>query len=186
MILLIDNYDSFIHNLGRYINQLGYETMIVRNDHITVDEIEKLNPDKIIISPGPYDPDRAGISLEVITRLGDRIPILGVCLGHQAIGQAYGGKVSKAQKPMHGKSSWIKHCEEHIFAGIVSPLKVGRYHSLVVMKEALPENLEVLAESEEGEIMALRHKIFPVYGVQFHPESVNTEQGYALLANFCR
>jgi anthranilate synthase/aminodeoxychorismate synthase-like glutamine amidotransferase len=184
MILLIDNYDSFVHNLARYVTVLGYETRVVRNDQITLDEIKKLNPEKIIISPGPCDPNKAGISLAVIKQFGPTIPILGVCLGHQAIGQAFGGKVIKALKPMHGKASMITHQSQSIFSGLPSPLKVGRYHSLVVSQENLPDTLEILAESDQGEIMALRHKTYPVVGVQFHPESVNTEQGLALLNNF--
>jgi len=184
MILLIDNYDSFVHNLARYVIQLGFETRVVRNDQITLDEIKKLTPEKIIISPGPCDPNKAGISLAVIKEFGHTIPILGVCLGHQAIGQAYGGKVIKALKPMHGKASMITHKGQNIFAGLPSPLKVGRYHSLVVCHENLSDSLEILAESDQGEIMALRHKSHLVYGVQFHPESVNTEQGLALLKNF--
>lgn len=184
MILMIDNYDSFVHNLARYIVQLGHETKIIRNNEISLEEIRALNPEKIIISPGPCDPDKSGISLAVIKEFGDSIPILGVCLGHQAIGQAYGGRIIKAFNPVHGKSSLIMHEGKSIFQGLSSPLKVGRYHSLVISREDLPDCLEILALSTEGEIMALRHKTQPVYGLQFHPESVNTEQGAILLANF--
>lgn len=184
MILLIDNYDSFVHNLARYIVRLGYETLVIRNDQITLEEIKFLNPEKMIISPGPCDPDKAGISLAVISEFGSSIPILGVCLGHQAIGQAYGAQVVRAEKPMHGKSSMITHEGKSIFSDLPSPLKVGRYHSLIVSKENLPDSLEILAETESGEIMALRHKSHPVYGVQFHPESVNTDHGPKLLLNF--
>lgn len=185
MILCIDNYDSFVHNLARHITQLGHQTKVVRNDSIRIDEIIALKPDKIVISPGPYGPSKAGISLEVVKKLGETIPILGVCLGHQVIGQAYGGKVIRALKPMHAKSSLIKHSGEDIFKRISSPLKVGRYHSLVISKDYFPSSLEVIAESSDGEIMALKHRKLPVYGVQFHPESIITAEGYILLNNFC-
>lgn len=184
MILFIDNYDSFVYNLVRYVTQLGYASKVVRNDDVTIDEITRLNPNKIIISPGPCDPIQAGISLEVIIKFGQIIPIFGVCLGHQAIAQAYGAHVMRAKKPMHGKASLIQHNGQSIFSGLTSPLKVGRYHSLVVSKDGFPDILAVMAESNDGEIMALRHKVFPVYGVQFHPESVLTEKGYDLLTNF--
>jgi anthranilate synthase/aminodeoxychorismate synthase-like glutamine amidotransferase len=184
MILLIDNYDSFVHNLARYVVQLGHETRVVRNDQISLEAIKILNPKKIIISPGPCSPNQAGISLSLIKTFGSEVPILGVCLGHQAIGQAYGGTITCAIKPMHGKASLITHGAHTIFTGLPSPLKVGRYHSLIVSKNNFPDSLEILAESEQGEIMALRHKIHPVFGIQFHPESVNTEHGYQLLDNF--
>ena len=184
MILLIDNYDSFVHNLARYIIQLGSTTHIIRNDVLTVAEIVNLHPEKIIISPGPGEPGGAGIAVELVKQLGNTIPILGVCLGHQVIAQAYGCQVVRANKPMHGKSSLIYHRGQNLFQDMPSPLKVGRYHSLIVSKEQLPNEIEIIAESEQGEIMALRHKLFPVYGVQFHPESVNTEKGYELLNNF--
>lgn len=185
MILLIDNYDSFVHNLARYVRQLGYKTQVIRNDAVTINDIAQLAPSKIIISPGPCDPAQAGISLDIVHALGDRIPILGVCLGHQVIGQAYGGKIIRAKKPMHGKKSLIMHHGQAIFKDIPSPLMVGRYHSLVVSKDALPSCLVITAESPDGEIMALAHKKYPVYGVQFHPESIMTAYGYALLKNFC-
>jgi para-aminobenzoate synthetase component 2 len=184
MILLIDNYDSFVYNLARYVGELGYERLVKRNDAIGLAEIERLQPSHIIISPGPCAPLAAGISMEVIKRFGARIPMLGVCLGHQAIGQVYGGDVVRAKKPMHGKSSLITHDEKNIFLGLKNPLQVGRYHSLVVQDENLPEVLAVTARSEEGEIMGLQHNEYPVFGVQFHPESVLTQQGYVLLKNF--
>lgn len=184
MILLIDNYDSFVYNLARYIKELGFETIVKRNDCLTITDIQTLNPEKIIISPGPCDPDHAGISMEVIRVLGKTIPILGVCLGHQAIGQVFGGKVGRALKPVHGKASMITHNGRGLFQGIQSPLRVGRYHSLIVEKEGFPEALRITAESSVGEIMALAHKKFPIFGVQFHPESVSTEDGYHLLYNF--
>lgn len=186
MILLIDNYDSFAHNLGRYVKQLGYKTMVVRNDKITIEEIKALQPTKIIISPGPCDPDKAGISLELVKEFSKEIPILGVCLGHQAIGQAFGGKVIRASKPMHGKASMIRHDQQSVFSGLASPTKVGRYHSLILERDTLPDCLEITAESDDGEIMAVRHKEFACYGVQFHPESVNTEFGYEMLQNFLK
>ncbi len=184
MILLIDNYDSFVYNLARYVNQLGFFTKVVRNNAVTINDVIKLKPSKIIISPGPCDPSKAGVSLEIIKFFGKNIPILGVCLGHQAIGQAYGGKIIRAKSPMHGKKSVVMHNGNGIFKDIPSPFNVGRYHSLVVDKHFLPESLNVIAESEDSEIMALMHKEYPVYGVQFHPESIITEKGYHLLENF--
>jgi len=184
MILLIDNYDSFVYNLARYVGELGYTRQVVRNDKITLDEINAINPSHIIISPGPCTPNEAGISLGVVKRFSDHIPILGVCLGHQAIGQAFGGVVTKALKPMHGKSSYISHAGCGMFEGLANPLKVARYHSLVVAHQGLPKEIMITARSEDGEIMALRHKDKPVFGVQFHPESVLTESGYQLLKNF--
>ncbi len=184
MILLIDNYDSFVYNLARYVNELGFHSRVVRNDKITLDEISELNPSHIIISPGPCAPEQAGISMAVIEHFGAVIPILGVCLGHQAIGQVYAAKVLRAKRPMHGKSSRITHAEKEIFAGLNNPLQVGRYHSLIVSEDEFPAELEVLARCEMGEVMALRHRKHAVFGVQFHPESVLTEQGYLLLRNF--
>lgn len=184
MILLIDNYDSFVYNLARYVGELGFPRQVVRNNAITLDEIEKLSPSHIIISPGPCAPDQAGISLAVIKQFGSSIPILGVCLGHQAIGQAYGGKVVRAKFPMHGKASHIKHDEKTIFEKIENPLRVARYHSLIVSDEIFPDELRVTARCENGEIMALCHREYPVYGVQFHPESVLTASGHTLLQNF--
>jgi para-aminobenzoate synthetase component 2 len=184
MILLIDNYDSFVYNLARYVGELGYERLVKRNDAISLAEIESLQPSHIIISPGPCEPLAAGISMDVIRHFGVRIPVLGVCLGHQAIGQVYGGNVVRAKKPMHGKSSLITHNEKNIFSGLENPLQVGRYHSLIVADENLPHVLVVTARSAEGEIMGLQHSEYPVFGVQFHPESVLTQQGYLLLENF--
>jgi anthranilate synthase component 2 len=184
MVLMIDNYDSFTYNLVQYLGELGVEVRVVRNDEVTVDEVERLGPDKIVISPGPCSPNEAGISLATIARLGGKIPLLGVCLGHQAIGQAYGGKVVHAKTLMHGKTSPIRHTGEGVFSGLPSPFTATRYHSLAVERESLPECLEVTAWTEDGEIMGLRHKRLAVEGVQFHPESILTEHGHALLRNF--
>ena len=183
MIVLIDNYDSFVYNLARYVGELGRERRVLRNDAVTIDELLALGPDAIIISPGPGTPDQAGVSLDVVRRLGGRIPILGVCLGHQCIGQVHGGRVTRAARPVHGKTARITHQGGGLFAGLPDPLRVGRYHSLIV---ELPEDgeLEVAARAEDGEIMALRHRFEPLYGVQFHPESVLTEHGHDLMANF--
>ncbi|MES2219306.1 MAG: aminodeoxychorismate/anthranilate synthase component II [Pseudomonadota bacterium] len=184
MILLIDNYDSFVYNLARYVSELGHEKIVQRNDKLTLADIERLQPSHIIISPGPCAPDSAGISMDVIRHFGQSIPVLGVCLGHQAIGQVYGGKVVRARQPMHGKASAITHNAKNIFSGLSNPLQAARYHSLVVSEVDFPAALEITARSSEGEIMGLAHKQFPVFGVQFHPESVLTEQGHQLLENF--
>jgi anthranilate synthase/aminodeoxychorismate synthase-like glutamine amidotransferase len=184
MILLIDNYDSFVFNLARYVSELGYEKIVRRNDSISIAEIRKLSPTHIIISPGPCAPESAGISMRVIAELGALIPILGVCLGHQAIGQVYGGTVTRAQNPMHGKAAAVMHNEENIFAGLPNPLSAARYHSLIVSEKNFPAQLTVTARSAEGEIMGLAHVKYPVFGVQFHPESVLTPDGYDLLKNF--
>jgi anthranilate synthase component 2 len=184
VILVIDNYDSFTYNLVQFLGELGADLKVVRNDAITVGEIRALAPEKIIISPGPCTPNEAGISLDVIRELGPEIPILGVCLGHQAIGQAYGGTVERAPYLMHGKVSPISHGGEGLFEGIPSPMTATRYHSLVVRRDDLPEDLEVTAETEDGLVMGLKHKTHPVYGVQFHPESILTQGGKQLLANF--
>ena len=184
MLLMIDNYDSFTYNLVQYLGELGAEVKVVRNDEVTVDEIEGMRPEKIVISPGPCTPNEAGISLATIARLGGRIPILGVCLGHQAIGQAYGGKVVHAKTLMHGKTSPILHDGHGVFAGLPSPFTATRYHSLAVERASLPECLEVTAWTEDGEIMGLRHRTLAVEGVQFHPESILTEHGHALLKTF--
>jgi anthranilate synthase/aminodeoxychorismate synthase-like glutamine amidotransferase len=184
VILVIDNYDSFVHNLARYVRELGWATTVVRNDAIELAAIEALAPSHIIISPGPCTPDEAGISVPLIPRFGPTIPILGVCLGHQSIGQAFGGKVVRARRPMHGKTSLVRHDGAGIFAGLPNPLRATRYHSLVVAADDLPADLLVAAESEEGEIMALRHRRWPVVGLQFHPEAVLTEHGHDLLRNF--
>lgn len=189
MLLMLDNYDSFTYNLVQYLQSLGAEVKVVRNDALTVDEIEKLAPERIVISPGPCTPNEAGVSLELIGRLGQRTPILGVCLGHQSIGQAYGGEVIRAKTIMHGKTSRIRHQGKGVFAHLPDAYEATRYHSLVVDRGTLPDSLEITAwtELEDGsfeEIMGLRHKEFPVQGVQFHPESILTEHGHALLKNF--
>ena len=189
MLLMLDNYDSFTYNLVQYLQALGAEVRVERNDALTVDQIEKLAPERIVVSPGPCTPNEAGVSLEVIERLGRTTPILGVCLGHQSIGQAYGGKVVRAGRIMHGKTSHIRHQGLGVFAGLPDGYEATRYHSLVVERESLPDALEVTAwtENDDGsfeEIMGLRHREFPVEGVQFHPESILTEHGHALLKNF--
>ncbi len=189
MLLMLDNYDSFTYNLVQYLQSLGAEVKVVRNDALTVGEIEKLAPDRIVISPGPCTPNEAGVSLELIERLGKTTPILGVCLGHQSIGQAYGGDVVRAGNIMHGKTSRIRHEGKGVFAGLPDRYEATRYHSLVVDRATLPGSLEITAwtENEDGsfeEIMGLRHKEYPVEGVQFHPESILTEHGHALLKNF--
>jgi anthranilate synthase component 2 len=189
MLLMIDNYDSFTYNLVQYLQSLGAEVKVVRNDAMTVDEIAKLAPERIVISPGPCTPNEAGVSLDIIERLGANTPILGVCLGHQSIGQAYGGNVIRAGRIMHGKTSRIRHEGKGVFAGLPDAYEATRYHSLVVERSSLPAALEVTAwtENEDGsieEIMGLRHREYPVEGVQFHPESILTEHGHALLKNF--
>lgn len=186
MILLIDNYDSFVFNLYQYLGHLGEEIKVVRNDKVTVPEIEEINPDHIIISPGPCTPNEAGISLEIVKHFANRIPILGVCLGHQTIGQVCGGQVVRADRLMHGKTSDIYHDGKTIFKGLKNPLTVTRYHSLIVKRDTLPDCLEISAETTEGEIMAFRHKEALLEGVQFHPEAILTEQGYELLENFLK
>ncbi|MGX4582977.1 aminodeoxychorismate/anthranilate synthase component II [Paenibacillus chitinolyticus] len=184
MILVIDNYDSFTYNLVQYLGELGQDIVVKRNDAIDLSGIEELSPDHILISPGPCTPNEAGISLDVIRHFKGHIPILGVCLGHQAIGQAFGGDVVRAGKLMHGKTSPIYHDGKTIFEGIPSPYTATRYHSLIVRKETLPDCLEISATSDEGEIMGLRHKEYPIEGVQFHPESIITDHGLTLLRNF--
>jgi anthranilate synthase component 2 len=181
---MIDNYDSFTYNLVQYLGELGVEVTVVRNDEVSVDEVARLRPEKIVISPGPCSPNEAGISLATIERLGGKIPLLGVCLGHQAIGQAFGGKVVHARTLMHGKTSPIQHVGAGVFRGLPSPFVATRYHSLAVERDSLPDCLEVTAWTEDGEIMGLRHKTLAVQGVQFHPESILTEHGHALLKNF--
>lgn len=184
MILFIDNFDSFVHNLARHVRELHFKTTVRRNNDITLAEIETLKPTHIIISPGPCAPQQAGISMEVIRHFGQSVPILGVCLGHQAIGEVYGGRIERAKRPMHGKASSIYHHASSLFQGLPSPLQVGRYHSLIVSEQGLPEILKVTARCEEGEIMGLQHSTYPVFGVQFHPESVLTDHGYQLLSHF--
>ncbi len=184
MILMIDNYDSFVYNLVQYFREMGLEVSVFRNDRITPDQVEGMKPRCIVISPGPCTPDEAGVSLELVRRFAGKIPILGVCLGHQAIGQAFGGRVVRAARPMHGKTSVIRHDGRGVFAGLPPLLEVGRYHSLVVSPEGLPDSLEVTALTASGEIMGLRHREYRVEGVQFHPESVLTQYGREMLANF--
>lgn len=184
MILLIDNYDSFVQNLGRYFQRLGQDTFVVRNDQIDVDQIRKMNPQAIVISPGPCTPDTAGISLEVVRELGSDYPILGVCLGHQVIGQAYGGSVVLAEEPVHGRSSLIEHDGEGLFREIDGAFEACRYHSLVVSEESLPEKLQKTAWLVDGTVMGIRHTEFLVVGIQFHPESVLTNNGFRILAQF--
>jgi anthranilate synthase/aminodeoxychorismate synthase-like glutamine amidotransferase len=183
-VLLIDNYDSFTYNLVQYFGELGAEVSVFRNDEVSIEEVERLNPSHIVISPGPCTPNEAGITLESIRQFAGRMPILGVCLGHQAIGQAFGGKVVRAQRVMHGKNSAIRHDGKGVFAGIAGAFSATRYHSLVVERASLPDCLEISASSEDGEIMGLRHRALPVEGVQFHPEALLTEHGHAMLKNF--
>ena len=184
MLLLIDNYDSFTYNLYQYLSELGEEVKVARNDKITLDEIEKLKPERIVISPGPGRPEDAGISNEVILRFGEKLPILGVCLGHQCIGQAYGGKVVHAGEIKHGKISLIRHDGKGVFKGILNPFPAVRYHSLAIKQESLPDCLDVSARTENGIIMGIRHREYPVEGVQFHPESILTGEGKKILGNF--
>ena len=184
MILVIDNYDSFTYNLVQYLGELGADIQVVRNDEVPVEEILKRKPSHILISPGPCSPKEAGISVDTIKELAGKIPILGVCLGHQSIGYAFGGDIVRAKKLMHGKTSQIRHDGKGVFQGMPNPFRATRYHSLVIKRETLPESLSVTAESEDGEIMGVRHKSLPVEGVQFHPESILTESGKTLLKNF--
>jgi anthranilate synthase component 2 len=186
MLLLIDNYDSFVHNLARYFKRLGQATKVVRNDAIDVAGVRRLRPSAIVLSPGPCTPQEAGCSLAVVRELAGEIPLLGVCLGHQTIGQAFGGRVVRAAQPMHGRTSLARHIGTGLFAGLPNPLTVCRYHSLVVEEASLPACLRVTAATAEGIIMALEHRTLPVFGVQFHPEAILTEGGYPLLANFLR
>jgi anthranilate synthase/aminodeoxychorismate synthase-like glutamine amidotransferase len=186
MLLVIDNYDSFTYNLVQYLGELGQQVRVVRNDEVTVDDIEHILPEYIIISPGPCTPNEAGISLEVVRRLAGKIPILGVCLGHQAIGQAFGGKVIRAKEVVHGRTSRVFHDDKGLFAGLPNPFEATRYHSLIVERSSLPDCLEITAKTWDEEIMGLRHKTMPVEGVQFHPESFLTKVGKDLLRNFLR
>ncbi len=185
MILLIDNYDSFVHNLARYVRELGEEAVVRRNDALTLDDVAALAPSHIIVSPGPCTPAEAGVSTDIVRRYGPSIPILGVCLGHQCIGAAYGGEIVRAGAPVHGKTSVVVHDGSGIFAHVPSPLRVARYHSLVIARESMPDSLRVIATArDDGEIMAVEHREHPVVGVQFHPESAATEYGYAMLDRF--
>lgn len=184
MIVMIDNYDSFTFNLVQYVGELGQELQVYRNDQITIEQIEALAPDYLMISPGPCTPNEAGISMEVVRHFAGKIPLLGVCLGHQSIGQVFGAKVVRAQRLMHGKTSAVHHDGKTIFRGIPSPFMAARYHSLILAEDSIPDELEVSARTAEGEVMAVRHKRYPIEGVQFHPESIITEHGKQLLQNF--
>jgi anthranilate synthase/aminodeoxychorismate synthase-like glutamine amidotransferase len=186
MIVMIDNYDSFTYNLVQYLGEMGEDLRVFRNDEITAEEVEALKPDQLIISPGPCTPNEAGISVPLIKAMAGKVPILGVCLGHQSIGQAFGGEVVRAGRLMHGKTSPVFHHSQGVFAGLPSPFQATRYHSLLIRRESLPDCLEITAETEEGEIMGVRHKELDVQGVQFHPESVLTEGGKELLRNFVK
>ncbi|HEX9390607.1 MAG TPA: aminodeoxychorismate/anthranilate synthase component II [Usitatibacteraceae bacterium] len=186
MLLMIDNYDSFTYNLVQYFGELGEEVVVKRNDEISVAGIEQLRPDRLVISPGPCSPTEAGVSVSAVEKLAGKLPILGVCLGHQSIGQAFGGRIVHAKTLMHGKTSQVAHSDVGVFAGLPSPYRATRYHSLVIERETCPDCLEVTAWTEDGEIMGVRHKTLAVEGVQFHPESIMTEHGHALLANFLK
>ena len=186
MLLMIDNYDSFTYNLVQYLGELGEEVVVHRNDKITLEQIAALKPDRIVVSPGPCTPNEAGISVPLIREFAGKIPILGVCLGHQSIGQAFGGKIVHAQQLMHGKTSQIHHTSDGVFKDLPNPYRATRYHSLVIDRNSLPDCLEVTAWTDDGEIMGVRHKSLHVEGVQFHPESILTEHGHALLQNFTR
>ncbi len=184
MVLMIDNYDSFTYNLVQYLGELGEEVEVYRNDYVTLDEIEEMSPSHIFISPGPCTPDKAGISVDVIRNFAGKVPILGVCLGHQAIGYAFGASIVSARRLMHGKTSMISHDGKTIFNGIKNPFEATRYHSLVIDEATLPESFVISSRSEDGEIMSIRHKEYPLEGVQFHPESILTKDGKAILKNF--
>jgi anthranilate synthase component 2 len=184
MLLMIDNYDSFTYNLVQYFGELGQDVRVHRNDEITVDEVAAMKPDHIVISPGPCTPNEAGISVATIQRFAGQIPILGVCLGHQSIGQAFGGRIIRAKQLMHGKTSLVHHNDTSVFRGLPNPFTATRYHSLVIERESIPDCLEITAWTDDGEIMGVRHKTLAVEGVQFHPESILTEHGHAMLGNF--
>jgi anthranilate synthase component 2 len=186
VVLLIDNYDSFVFNLSRYLRELGCETLVVRNDETTVAAVAALRPEAIVISPGPCAPDSAGVSIDLVRRLGATMPILGVCLGHQAIGAAYGGRIVRATEPVHGRTSRMTHDGSALFDGLPRTFEAARYHSLLVEEATLPADLVVTCRSDDGLVMGLAHRLLPVYGVQFHPESVLTQHGHRLLANFLR
>jgi anthranilate synthase component 2 len=186
MLLMIDNYDSFTYNLVQYFGELGEDVRVFRNDAITPDEIAALKPDHIVISPGPCSPKEAGISVEAIRRFAGKVPLLGVCLGHQSIGAAFGGEIVHAKKPMHGKTSLVHHLDKGVFASLPNPFTATRYHSLAIRRETLPDCLEVTAWTEDGEIMGVRHKTLEIEGVQFHPESILTEHGHDMLRNFLK
>lgn len=184
MILMIDNYDSFTYNLVQYLGEMGHELRVCRNDEITIEDIAGMSPEKIVISPGPCTPKEAGISVEVIRSFAGKIPILGVCLGHQSIGCAFGCEIVRADRLMHGKTSLVYHKEKGVFGGLPNPITATRYHSLIIRKDTIPDCLEITAETDQGEVMGIRHKKLPVEGVQFHPESILTSHGHELLRNF--
>jgi anthranilate synthase/aminodeoxychorismate synthase-like glutamine amidotransferase len=186
MLLVIDNYDSFTYNLVQYFGELGANPVVKRNDAVSVEEVKKMKPERIVISPGPGSPKDAGISMELIRQLGSKLPLLGVCLGHQCIGEVYGGKVIRAGRLMHGKTSPIRHDAKGVFRGLPNPFEATRYHSLIVEKSSVQDCLEISADTQEGEIMGLRHRAHPVHGVQFHPESILSKEGKDLLANFLK
>ena len=186
MILMIDNYDSFTYNLVQYLGEMGEELQVYRNDKITVDEIERLKPGRIVISPGPCSPKEAGISVDTVKHFAGKVPILGVCLGHQSIGYAFGGNIVRADRLMHGKTSMIQHDGKGVFAGLPNPFEATRYHSLVIERSSMPSCLEISAETDIGEVMGVRHKEFAIEGVQFHPESILTQDGKDLLRNFVK
>ena len=184
MLLMIDNYDSFVYNLVQYLGELGEEISVHRNDRISVAGALELKPDRVVISPGPRTPREAGVSKEIIAAFAGKVPILGVCLGHQCVGEVFGAEVTRAERLMHGKTSMIRHNGKGLFEGIPNPFEATRYHSLIVKRDSLPACLEITADTEEGEIMGLRHRAYPVWGVQFHPESIMTMEGMRLLKNF--
>ncbi len=183
-VLVIDNYDSFTYNLVQYLGELGAEVQVVRNDALSVEDALSLAPDRIVLSPGPCTPSEAGICVPLIRAVAGKVPLLGVCLGHQAIGAAFGGEIVRALRPMHGKTSLVRHTGQGVFRGLPNPLRVIRYHSLIIRRETLPAELEITAETDEGEIMGVRHRQYPIEGVQFHPESIMSEEGLELLKNF--
>jgi len=184
MILMIDNYDSFTYNLVQYLGEMGQQLKVFRNDKITVEEIEALKPDRLVVSPGPCTPNEAGISVAAIKHFAGKVPILGVCLGHQSIGQAFGGEIVRASRLMHGKTSLVHHDGEGVFRGLPNPFEATRYHSLLIRRESIPDCLQITAETDQREIMGIRHKEYPIEGLQFHPESILTQEGKQLLANF--
>jgi len=186
MLLIIDNFDSFTYNLVQYFGQIGVEQKVYRNNAITVEEALELNPDRVMISPGPCSPNEAGVSLDMIAAFAGKKPLLGVCLGHQAIGQHFGGKIVRADRLMHGKTSPVNHRDTDLFKGLPNPMEATRYHSLIIERSSFPDSLEITAETEEGEIMGLAHKELPIWGVQFHPESLATQEGIKLLENFLK
>ncbi len=186
MLVIIDNYDSFTYNLVHFLGELGAQSQVLRNDQVTSEDVLGLKPNAIVLSPGPCDPDRAGICIDLVKKAAGKVPVLGVCLGHQTIGQVFGGRVIRAPQPMHGKLSRIHHTDKGVFAGLKQDFTATRYHSLIVEKKTLPADLEITAETEDGLIMGLQHKTHAIHGVQFHPESIASEQGHALLGNFLR